>query len=162
MCSLTIPFPAVSTCAQPDKLMEREEAFAQTLSRVSRGWRAVLDARLRDTRFTQARWYVLLHLSRAEAGLTQRELADRVGVEGPTIGRLLDALELQGIIERRPVDGDRRANHIHLTAAAQPLLEEIERTASGLRKELLEGIAPRDIDTCVSVLQTIGERLERR
>src|SRR5690606_33825026 len=142
--------------------VNREEAFAQALSRVSRSWRALLDARLRDSSCTQARWYALLHLSRAEQGLTQRELADRVGVEGPTIGRLLDALERQDLIERRPVDGDRRANQIHLTAAAQRLLEEIERTVSGVRRELLEGIAPGDIDTCVSVLRVIGERLEKR
>ena len=142
--------------------MEREEAFAQALGRVSRGWRAALDARLRNCSFTQARWYALLHLSRGEPGMTQRELAARVGVEGPTIGRLLDTLERQGLIERRPVDGDRRANHIHLTEAAQPLLAEINHTVVSLRQELLEGISPGDLDTCMSVLQTIGDRLEQR
>ena len=82
--------------------------------------------------------------------------------EGPTIGRLLDTLERQGLIERRPVDGDRRANHIHLTEAAQPLLAEINHTVVSLRQELLEGISPGDLDTCMSVLQTIGDRLEQR
>jgi len=142
--------------------MDREESFAQALSRVSRGWRAALDARLRDSSCTQARWFVLLQLSRGDPGMTQRELADRVGVEGPTIGRLLDALERQGLIERRPVDGDRRANHILLTKAAQPLLEEINRTVLGLRRELLVGVPPNDLETCMSVLRTIGERLEQR
>ena len=70
--------------------MDREESFAQALSRVNRGWRALLDARLRDSSCTQARWFALLQLSRGEPGMTQRELADRVGVESPTIGRLLD------------------------------------------------------------------------
>ncbi len=142
--------------------MDREERFAQALSRVSRGWRALLDARLRDSSCTQARWFTLLQLSRAESGMTQRELADRVGVESPTIGRLLDALERQGLIARLPVDGDRRANHVRLTKAAQPQLEEIDRTVRGVRRELLAGIPSRDLDTCLSVLQTIGERLEQR
>jgi MarR family transcriptional regulator for hemolysin len=142
--------------------MDREERFAQTLSRVNRGWRALLDARLRDSSCTQARWFVLLQLSRGEPGMTQRELADRVGVESPTIGRLLDALERQGLIERLPVDGDRRANHIRLTQAAQPLIAEIDQTVRGVRRELLADIPARDLDTCLSVLQTISGRLEQR
>jgi MarR family transcriptional regulator for hemolysin len=142
--------------------MDREERFAQALSRVNRGWRALLDARLRDSSCTQARWFVLLQLSRGEPGMTQRELADRVGVESPTIGRLLDALERQGLIERLPVDGDRRANHIRLTDAAQPMIAEIDQTVRGVRRELLADIPARDLDTCLSVLQTINERLEQR
>jgi MarR family transcriptional regulator for hemolysin len=139
--------------------MDREENFAQALSRVSRGWRALLDARLRDSNCTQARWFVLLQLSRAESGMTQRELAERVGVESPTIGRLLDALERQGLVERLPVDGDRRANHIRLTTAAQPLLEDINQTVRSVRRELLADIPTGDVDTCLSVLQIVGERL---
>lgn len=142
--------------------MDREENFAQALSRVSRGWRALLDARLRDSSCTQARWFVLLQLSRAESGMTQRELAERVGVESPTIGRLLDALERQGLVERLPVDGDRRANHIRLTTAAQPLLADINQTVRSVRRELLADIPTGDLDTCLSVLQVIGERLEER
>lgn len=142
--------------------MDEREAFALQLGRVSRGWRARLDDRLRATGLTQARWTTLLQLSRGGAGMTQRELADRVGVEGATIGRLLDALERQGLVERRSVNGDRRAYHIHLTAAAQPILKEINRIAASLRRELLAGISARDLRTCIAVLRGIGERLEKR
>lgn len=142
--------------------MDEREAFALHLGRVSRGWRARLDGTLRPTGLTQARWSTLLHLSRSGGGVTQRELADRLGVEGATIGRILDALEKQGLVERRPVEGDRRAYHIHLTAAAQPILKEINRIAASLRRELLEGISARDLRTCIAVLQGIGARLEKR
>jgi MarR family transcriptional regulator for hemolysin len=142
--------------------MDAEETFALALAQVSRGWRATLNARLRESGFTQARWYALLQLSRGNPGMTQRELADLVGVEGPTIGRLLDALEMQGLIERRPADGDRRANRIYLTKAAQPLLKEINRSAAALRRELLADIPSGELDTCVSVLKRIGERLDQR
>jgi len=142
--------------------MDEREAFALHLGRVSRGWRARLDGRLRHTGLTQARWSTLLHLSLSGGGVTQRELADLLGVEGATIGRILDALEKQGLVERRPVDGDRRAYHIHLTAAAQPILKEINRIAASLRRELLGGISAQDLRRCVAVLQSIDERLEKR
>ena len=142
--------------------MDDQESFALELARISRSWRATLDGRLRESGFTQARWYTLLQLSRGCEGMTQRELAGRVGVEGPTIGRLLDTLEGQGLIERRPVDGDRRANHVYLTPAAQPLLKKITGTAAELRRELLGGIAAEELGTCVAVLKRIGDRLEQR
>ena len=142
--------------------MDDQESFAQELARISRSWRATLDGRLRESGVTQARWYALLQLSRGCEGMTQRELARRVGVEGPTIGRLLDGLEKQGLIERRSVNGDRRAYNIHLTPAAQPLLKGINRTAAALRHELLEDIPGEDLATCIAVLRRIGDRLEHR
>ncbi|HLT02513.1 MAG TPA: MarR family transcriptional regulator [Geminicoccaceae bacterium] len=141
--------------------MDPREAFALDLGRVSRRWRARLDERLKVTGLTQARWSTLLHLSRAGECLTQRELAARVGIEGPTLVRLLDALEAQGLIERLPVEGDRRANSIRLTEAAQPLLAEINRIAADLRREILAGVPVEDLETCQRVLRHIGDRLER-
>jgi MarR family transcriptional regulator for hemolysin len=141
--------------------MNLREAFAFELGRVSRRWRTLLDERLKVTGLTQARWSALLHLSRGERCMTQRELAERVGIEGPTLVRLLDALEAQGLIERLPVDGDRRAKHIRLTDAAQPLLREINRIAADLRHEIFADLQKDDLETSLRVLQSIGDRLER-
>ncbi|MGE0797910.1 MAG: MarR family transcriptional regulator [Lautropia sp.] len=140
--------------------MKAEDSFGQELARVSRAWRTVLDGRLRDQGFTQARWYALLQLSRGAPGMSQRELAARVGVEGPTIARLIDALQRQGLVERRRADGDRRANALHLTPAAQPLIAEIDRTATELRHELLGAIPRASLETCIAVLRRIGDRLD--
>ena len=137
-----------------------EETFALELARVSRSWRARLDERLRHTGLTQARWMALLVLSRAERRLTQRELAKRIGIEGPTLVRLVDALEQQGLVVRCPVESDRRAHHVCLTEIAAPILAEIDRIAAGLRHELLEGLSDRDIRTCVAALQLINARLD--
>jgi MarR family transcriptional regulator, transcriptional regulator for hemolysin len=141
--------------------MDLGEAFALELGRVSRRWRTRLDERLRVTGLTQARWSTLLHLLRGGSCITQRELAERVGIEGPTLVRLLDALETQGLIERLPVEGDRRAKHIRLTEAAQPLLSEIDRIAGDLRRAIFADLHKDDLKTCLTVLRSIGDRLER-
>jgi MarR family transcriptional regulator for hemolysin len=141
--------------------MDPREAFALELSRVSRRWRTRLDERLKVTGLTQARWSTLLHLSRGGDRMTQRELAERVGIEGPTLVRLLDALEAQRLIERLPVEGDRRANHIRLTEAAQPLLAQINRIAADLRREIFADLHADDLKTGLMVLRSIADRLER-
>lgn len=142
--------------------MDLQEHFGVELGRISRGWRARLDERLRHTGLTQSRWHTLWQLARGGDGITQRELAARVGVEGPTLGRLLDALAAQGLIERRAANDDRRAYHVHLTPAAQPILAEISRIATGLRRELLADIPADELGTCLDVLRRIGARLEKR
>ncbi|HEX7061704.1 MAG TPA: MarR family transcriptional regulator [Woeseiaceae bacterium] len=135
------------------------EAFASELGRLSRRWRTVLDERLRHTGLTQARWSTLLLLSRADADITQRELALQAGIEGPTLVRLLDALERQGLIERVPAEGDRRAKHVRLAPGAHAVLAEISEIATALRREILADVAPEDLATCLRVFRRIGARL---
>jgi MarR family transcriptional regulator for hemolysin len=134
--------------------------FAIELGRVSRRWRTRLDERLKHMDLTQAWWMVLRHLS--ETGpISQRELADRLGVEGPTLVRGLDRLEDLGFVARRACGDDRRVKHIHLTEAAGPMLDEINRISIELRQELLADIPSKDIDTAWRVLKSIGDQLEK-
>lgn len=130
------------------------------LARVGRKWRARLDARVKHLGLTQARWIALLQLRRS-GPLSQRDLAEQIGVEGPTLVRLLDGLQQGGLIERTATHEDRRVKKIHLTASAYPLIEEITRISDGLREELMEGVPPEDLATAHRVLRLIGDRLER-
>lgn len=82
-------------------LNDNQHRFGMQLAQMSRGWRAELDRRLAGLNLSQARWLVLLHLARFEEAPTQRELAQSVGVEGPTLARLLDSLEAQGLVRYR-------------------------------------------------------------
>ncbi len=140
--------------------MHPYEVFGTELALLSRRWRTRLDERLRHTGLTQARWTTLLLLSRGGTLVTQRELAAQAGIEGPTLVRLLDALESQGLIERRPVDGDRRAKHVCLTAAGKAVLEDINRIVSEVRRETLAGVDAKDLATCLKVFRQARARLE--
>lgn len=135
------------------------EQFALELGRVNRQWRKRLDERLKHTGLTQARWLVLLHLSRA-GPLSQRELAEIVGIEGPTLVRMLDSLEGQGLVERRVGEEDRRVKQVHLSEAARPLLAEITSIAAALRRELLAEVADGELRAAWKVLKDIADRLE--
>lgn len=138
-----------------------EHRFGMQLAHISRGWRAELDRRLADLGLSQARWLVLLHLARFGEPPTQRELAQSVGVEGPTLARLLDSLETQGLVQRQAVLEDRRAKKILLSDTALPLIEKIETIANALRVELFEGVDEADLKVCMRVHSQILGNLER-
>ncbi|MGH8419723.1 MAG: MarR family transcriptional regulator [Pseudomonas sp.] len=141
--------------------LTEEHRFGMQLANLSRGWRAELDRRLADLGLSQARWLVLLHLSRFAEPPTQRELAQSVGVEGPTLARLLDSLESQGLVRRQAVLEDRRAKKILLGDTARPLIEKIETIATALRHELFEGIDDEDLRVCLHVHSKILANLEK-
>ncbi|WP_296261509.1 MULTISPECIES: MarR family transcriptional regulator [unclassified Pseudomonas] len=141
--------------------LTEEHRFGMQLANLSRGWRAELDRRLAELGLSQARWLVLLHLARFSEPPTQRELAQSVGVEGPTLARLLDSLESQGLVRRQAVVEDRRAKKILLSNTALPLIQKIETIATALRHELFEGIAEEDLRVCLAVHSKILVNLEK-
>lgn len=125
-----------------------QHRFAMQVAQLSRAWRSELDRRLVGLGLSQARWLVLLHLARFTEMPTQRELAQSVGVEGPTLARLLDSLEAQGLVTRVAVPEDRRAKKIALQPKAQPLIEKIEAISTQLRQEVFAGIDEEDLRRC--------------
>ncbi|AMN46880.1 hypothetical protein ACG33_07165 [Steroidobacter denitrificans] len=140
--------------------MDLRESFARELGWVSRRWRTRINERLAGCGLTFARWSTLLQLSRCEGLITQTELAALLGVEGPTLVRLLDALEKKGLIERRLTMDDRRVKLIALTPAAQPVLERINQIAREVREDILGDLDTSDLEACLTVLRHIGARLE--
>jgi MarR family transcriptional regulator for hemolysin len=139
-----------------------QHRFAMQVAQLSRAWRAELDRRLIGLGLSQARWLVLLHLGRFAELPTQRELAQSVGVEGPTLARLLDSLEAQGLVSRQAVPEDRRAKKIALSPDARPLIEKIEAISAQLRQEVFAGIDEDDLRRCQKVHAQVLSNLEKR
>jgi MarR family transcriptional regulator for hemolysin len=137
------------------------EAFGTSLGRISRLWRAEIDRRLSGHGSTDAQWLTLLQLWRMDGPATQKMLASAVGVQEPSMVRMLDRLEVEGLITREPLPGDRRAKAVTLTAKATPRLARIQKVADALRQELFEGIRDCDIETCVRVFDHLEARLGR-
>ena len=141
-------------------MAEAADNLGILVGETARLWRYALDQRLQPLGLSQARWLVLIHLSR-EDGLIQRDLATRVGVEAPTLVGLLDRMAEDGWIARRESSDDRRRKTVHLTAKAQDAIRQIRMTGAQLRRELLAGIAPRDIERCAAVLEQIKRSVEK-
>ena len=132
------------------------ETIGQLVQETARVWRHKLDQRLRPLGLSQAKWRTLAHLARGH--LTQRDLAQRLAIEEPTLARLLGKLEQDRWIKRQSVPHDRRCKTVHLQPKSSALLEQIQKTARDLRHELVERISPADLQICLRVLTEIRNR----
>ena len=132
------------------------------VAQLARTWRAELDRRLNHLGLSQARWLVLLHLARHPEAPTQSELAQMVGVECPTLARLLDGLEAQQLVRRVTVAEDRRAKRIELLPQTAEIIAHIEAIAAQLRGEILANVDQQELEVFQKVLGQMRDNLEAR
>ncbi|MBA3881389.1 MAG: MarR family transcriptional regulator [Chthoniobacterales bacterium] len=137
-----------------------KEEFGLVLFSTARAWRTRLDQRLRPLGLSQGKWRTLIHLSQGGDRLTQTEIADRMGIEEPTLAGLLNRLEDDGWVKRRESPNDRRCKIVHLQRRSKAVLKNIFRAAHDLRDELLSDLPPDDFETCMRVLTHIREKAE--
>ncbi|QLA14876.1 MarR family winged helix-turn-helix transcriptional regulator [Desulfolutivibrio sulfoxidireducens] len=137
---------------------EPEERLAISLYEVARTWRARIDEQLRPLGLSSASWSVIFTLATADKPLSQREIADRLFVECPTVVRLLDRLEKLGWVRRDPAPEDRRRNQVRLTAKILEHDDTIHAMAMRVHREALAGIPEDKLAVALEVLQAIRGR----
>ena len=136
--------------------------FGLRLVQMGHRWRRVLDERLRPTGLSQSTWRTLFHLAHLGDGILQKDLAIAIGIEGPSLVRLLDSLEIDGLIERRPAANDRRGKTLHLTALGQTRHRDLMVIADEVRAQLLEGTSAADLRICLEVFDRVRANAETR
>src|ERR1051326_1580920 len=125
--------------------------LGRQLAMTAKAARAELDARLAEVGGSLSMYLVLRHAAEAVvphaipdgeshegpgAELSQRELAEHMGIVGPTMVRHLDRLEGEGLIERRRDPRDRRVTRITVTAKGARVLTDLESVVAAMDTEI--------------------------
>jgi MarR family transcriptional regulator for hemolysin len=145
----------------PTRERERWDFVGRWLALAHKAVRAEFDARLTEAGGSLSTWLVLRAVRR-DVAPSQRELADAVGIEGPTLVRHLDRLVDDGLVERRRDDGDRRITRIHLTAAGVDLLERLTDVAAANEAEITGVVPAADLATLRRTLHALHEARRAR
>ncbi|HEY1991641.1 MAG TPA: MarR family transcriptional regulator [Gammaproteobacteria bacterium] len=136
------------------------ENLGPLINDLSRIWRARLDQRLKPMGLSQVQWRVLLLLARLDTAPRQGELAEHIGVEGPTLVKLLDRMARRGWVQRRPSPEDRRCKTVHLTPKARGTVRKIRKVTWGFRKQLFAAVPPDELQRCMHTLRTLLSKAE--
>ncbi len=137
-----------------------ENSVGFIVNNTAKAFQKALDAELRkNVGVTIGQWRVIGTL-RKQPGLTQKEIADRVGIEGSTLVPIIDKMENDGFVKRKLDDGDRRINRIYLTNKAAELWNSMIECALRIRKLSAKEISEEQIKTTLEVLRKISKNLE--
>jgi MarR family transcriptional regulator, transcriptional regulator for hemolysin len=126
-------------------------------------------SRLMRRRFIQKAREAGLPLNRSEAGLlrhvayeqgiNQVTLAAHLDIEPVTVARLIDRLEADGLLERRPDPADRRVWTVWLTDAAGEMLDRIQQIVLVVRREALAGLSGAQREALTETLLAVRANL---
>lgn len=140
--------------------MPLEDSLGFQVRDLNRLMQRALAQRITRHGVTPGAWYFLRVLWE-EDGLTQRELAARIGMQEPTAVTALRAMEAAGWISRARNAQDRRKAHVHLTPAGRALRETLLPEARGVIDRAMSGLSATERETLLALLRrarkSIGE-----
>jgi MarR family transcriptional regulator for hemolysin len=138
------------------------ERFSAAVHNTARGWRLLIDKQLKHLGIGQAGWMTIAMIAKSAEPMSQRALADVVGVEGPSMVSMLDRLEREGLVTRAPSPTDRRVKLVHLTEAGTTLYQQVREQANAVRTALLGDLPPEQLAAATELLELLRARIEEK
>jgi DNA-binding MarR family transcriptional regulator len=99
----------------------------------------------------------ILRLLAINSGLSQQELAGRLGIHPSRLVAILDELEKRKLVERRAHDEDRRQYALHLTERGRATMGEIGKIGRAHTDALCAALSGDERDTLAELLQKIAD-----
>jgi len=128
------------------------------LMRVARAHRTYAASLLSQVGLHPGQEALLMELWR-EDGRTQANLAESLGVEPPTVTKMLQRMEAADLVSRRPDTSDRRAIRVHLTPKGRRLRGRVEKLWVELEAETVAGLSDRQLATLRNLLNAMEANL---
>jgi len=129
--------------------------FLESLTKVSRKIRTAFNQQVTAHGLTYPRARALFRLAKKQ-NMTQSELACELELEQATMVRLLDRMEENGLIERRPDPTDRRVKLLVLTPHGEEQAALVRSIADRMREQIFSDIDPRELNAAVELLERIS------
>lgn len=100
-------------------------------------------------------WLILLALMRGGHRM-QSELADEVGIQGPTLTHHLNGMEDAGLLLRKRQPDNRRIQRIELTDAGRAMFHRLRRVAMAYDARLRSGFTEAELDMVWELLERLA------
>ncbi len=88
-------------------------------------------------------------------------IAEELGLEGPSLVRIVELLVAENLVTRREDSSDRRAKLLTLTEHGQERAQEAEAAVAKVRERILANIDDGELAVAVRVLSQIEQSLLR-
>ena len=102
-----------------------------------------------------AEQYSVIFVLDTDAGLRQRDIAERLYSDANTITSILRRLEQQGWVTREADPRDRRAMRVRLTEAGRVRREEALAIAERTKERAMDGFSPDERRQLVALLERV-------
>ena len=138
-----------------------ENSIGFIINRTAKALIYVFDQELRNKfGITFGQWKIIIILANNNDGLTQKEIAEKLGLEGPTIIPIIDKLEKDEFVKRIVDKNDRRNNQIFLTDKTISSLDSMVSYALKIKEISIKNISEQDISTTKNTLEKMWHNIQ--
>ena len=142
----------------PNTRLSLEFRLSRMLVLAGRSWVNRIDNLLRvETGQTRARWQALFALGFAEQPATMSELSKRLRVQWPTLVRVIDGMEQDGLVRREDNPDDGRSKLVYVTPKGEKIMAKIQPILDRERAKALSRFSDAELKTCAALLERIFE-----
>lgn len=135
------------------------ESVGFALAQLCKAHRYSIDAALREHGLRAGQEMIMLQLW-GEDGLTQSQLVERLCVEPPTVTKMLQRMEAEGLITRRPDPDDARISRVFLAAQGRCLESLVQQCWAAVEQRLTQGMTLEERVLARRLLMQMRQNLE--
>lgn len=144
---------------EPVIVFEHRESLAYWLIMTAHAIERVLNAELAPLGMT-FRQAEILGLLAVEGTLSQAQVAERIGVEAPTLAGIVARMEASGWIEREPCPGDRRKKLLRPSPRVEPIWARVLERGLLFRARLTQGLSADEVRHMIGHLESMLHNLD--
>ena len=131
------------------------------INRIGKSLINVIDQELRRKfEITFGQWKVLIVLANSDQGLTQKEIADKLVLESPTLIPIIDKLEKDELVIRKIDKKDRRINRIYLTEKSHGFLNDTTECVTRIKRICLNNLSENEVLVTRNTLEKMWFNLQ--
>ncbi|TCP29982.1 DNA-binding MarR family transcriptional regulator [Scopulibacillus darangshiensis] len=136
-----------------------EDLVGITMLKSSKRLTRLITMHLKPYNITSEQWIVLKRVSEADH-ISQKELSQRSDKDQATLTKILDLLEKNGYVSRKPNPDDRRSFLICISDSGKSLKEELFPFIEHLYSQIISDIPEEQMAVYQEVLQKIQCNIE--
>lgn len=111
---------------------------------------------------TRIQWIALYFLLKADKPTSQRELAVMMNIKDPTLARLVDRMERDGLLRRIENPQDKRMKFLELTETGRTKAEAMMPLGKEFSDLLLEDITDEEVEVFQKVLDKMLNNVKKK
>ncbi|KOC90501.1 MarR family winged helix-turn-helix transcriptional regulator [Winslowiella iniecta] len=133
----------------------QQRNFSRLLHLTAHAWRLAIDRRLKGNGLSMNSWLAVATIASKNEPMTQKALAQVLGLEEASVVPLIDRLVRKNLVQRVQPEEDRRKRLLLVTEQGSEVFRRVKIEADALRNELLANIDEQDLAVTEKVLQQL-------
>ncbi|MGX2958398.1 MarR family winged helix-turn-helix transcriptional regulator [Peribacillus sp. JNUCC 23] len=135
------------------------QEILREIGMIARALDSISNIEFKEYELTKGQYLYLVRICE-NPGIFQDKLAEMIKVDRTTAARAIKKLEIQGFIEKREDDHNKKIKKLFPTEKGKSVYPFLKREGDYSNNVALSGFSPEETETLFQLLQRVGKNIE--